>query len=274
MPQRTNGPTRENKSMTQKVLIQESSRFDINAALGNLTQSGKAVPDIKFGFNGAIGAASEGVHSKGGAFNFPQSAQTVRIKAGGDAADDAAGAGAQSVRVIGIDSDLGRAEEVIVTNGISVSTATTKLFWRIFRVVVEGVGTYGAANTGIVTIENTTDGDVLIEIPAGSGQSQSSLISTALKRPIVITGLALEIESTKLVRFDVFKRIGFNDVVEPFSPKRDLLAPIHSTQSRTIPFSGAPIFIPELSDVWVEASIATSSAEVGTVMDYYTVPVL
>ncbi len=261
--------------MTQKVRIQQTGRFDLEAALGAVSRdSGLIEPDVKFGFNAAVGTTAEAIHSLGGAMNFPTSAQTVRIKAGGDAADDAGGNGARSVQVHGIDDNLNEIDEIIVTNGVDASLATTALFWRVFRAQVVDVGLYGAANTAAVTIENTTSTQELLEIPAGLGQSQTSLVSTASKRPIVITGITLLVEALMVVTFDMFVREAFTTVAAPFGAKRQLLPPIKAPAgSYTIPLD-APIPVPELSDVWFEGIHATATAQAGSAMSYYVVPVL
>lgn len=261
--------------MTQKVQIEEASRLDLEAAVGLVKRgAGNLTPDTKFGFNAAVGTGAEGVHSLGGPILFPQSAQTVRIKAGGDAADTADGLGARSVTVVGIDDSLNLVEEVLVTAGASASTATAALFWRVFRAFVTDVGAYGVGNTGAIVVENTGSTQALIGIPAGDGQSQTSLVSTPLKRPIVITGLTLEVESGKVVEFKLLTRGAFNDVTTPFAPTLVRLSPIKASAGVwPIPFD-APMFVPELSDVWLEVSVPVTTAEAGTLMSYYTVPAL
>lgn len=260
--------------MTQKVQIQQVGRFDIEAALGLVERHGGTIePDVKFGFNASVGTSTEAIHSMGGDINFPTSAQTVRIKAGGDAADDAGGDGARSVLVIGIDEDLDRVSELIVTNGTAVSLSTTTKFWRVFRAYVVDVGLYGVANTAIVTIENTTSTQVLLIISAGMGQSQTSLVSTASKRPIVITNISLMVEATKVVTFNLYIREAFTTVGAPFRARRQVLHPLKVDDGgEHIPLH-VPILVPELSDVWLEGIHASSTAEAGSAMSYYIVPV-
>ncbi len=261
--------------MTQKVRIQHTGRFDIEAVLGSVERDGGFIEaDVKFGFNASVGTSDEAIHSLGGDINFPTSAQTVRIKAGGNAADDAGGDGARSIRVSGIDDNLNKVEEDIVTNGADASIATTALFWRVFRAQVLDVGVYGVANTAAITIENTTSTQELVEIPAAKGQSQTSLISTASKRPIVITHITLLVEATKVVTFNMYIREAFTTVAAPFGAKRQLLSPLKVDDGgEHIPLD-VPILIPELSDVWLEGVHASATAEAGSVVSYYTIPVL
>ena len=64
-------------------------------------------------------------------FAWLTAADEVRIKAGGDANDTAAGSGAQEVTVWGLLADLTFAKEAIATNGATVSTKTTQKFFRV-----------------------------------------------------------------------------------------------------------------------------------------------
>lgn len=259
--------------MTQKVRIQETGRFDLEAALGLVRRNGGNLePGHKFGFNPAVGTTAEGVHTLGGPILFPTSAQTVRIKVGGDAEDTAAGDGARSVKVLGIDDNLDEIEETIVTAGALASTPTVAKFWRVYRAFVEDVGTYGVSNTADIVIENTTSLQELIGIPAGDGQSQTSLVSTPQKRPLIITYLTLDVESTKIVDFKLFVREGFNRVVAPFCAKRIRLVPTKTPEGIWPTLLDTPILVPELSDVWLEASVAATAAQAGTIMSYYNVP--
>ncbi len=261
--------------MTQKVRIEQTGRFDLDAALGLVDRNdGLIEPDVKFGYNASVGTSAEAIHSLGGDLIFPTSAQTVRIKAGGDAADDAGGDGARSISVHGIDDNLNEIDEVIVTNGADASLPTTALFWRVFRAKVVDVGLYGAANTAAIKIENTTDTDELLEIPLGLGQSQTSLVSSASKRPIIITHITLFVEATKILTFSLFIREAFTTVAAPFMAKRQLLPPFKvASGGEHIPLD-TPVPVPELSDVWLEGVHASGTAEGGSAMSYYVVPTL
>lgn len=251
----------------------EFSRFDLEAAAGLVSRAdGNISPSLKVGFNLDVGTTFEAIHSLGGLINFPQAAEPVRIKSGGDAADDAAGLGAQSILVSGIDSDLNAAEELIVTNGVLSSAQTTKLFWRVFNAEVIDTGAFDVPNTGQIVIENTISLQELVDVPVGAGQARTSLISTARNRPLVITALTLEVESGKIVEFNVCARQRFNEAGPPFAARRSILAPVKAGEGVwPIPID-SPLFIPELSDVWMEAVVPSTSAQAGSLMSCYTVP--
>lgn len=262
--------------MTSKVRIEEAGRFDIEAVLGNIERGTNDLigGGLKFGFNAAVGTTPEGVHSLGGDINFPVAAETVRIKAGGNAADTAAGDGARSVMVTGIDSNLNRLEELIVTAGASASAATTALFWRVYDAHLVDVGTYGEANTGDIIIENTTSTQALISISALDGMPATSLICTPQKVSLVITALSLEVEALMVVEFKLCIRENFTNVAAPFDPRLSRLSPMKTPAGIwPVPFD-APLVVPPLSDVWLEALVPATTAEAGSLMSYYTVPAL
>lgn len=134
----------------------------------------------KFGSNPAVPSGERDIWLWGatsaGNINYPwpTAAETVRIRAGGNAADTAAGAGARSVTIEGLDENWALASETVATAGASASSATTTTFIRVYRAYVAESGTYGAANTGAIIIENTSSTNVLAAIQAARGQTQIS----------------------------------------------------------------------------------------------------
>lgn len=101
----------------------------------------------KFGRNPAIPTSWEpiwGVSSP--VLPTLTTAKTIRVKAGGNANDSAAGTGAQQIHVIGLDANFDPIEEDIETNGTSASASTAQEFIRVHRIFVNRVGTYGGAN--------------------------------------------------------------------------------------------------------------------------------
>lgn len=69
--------------------------------------------DRKFGDNPAVGTTYEIIESGGGVYPWPTSAQPVRIRAGGNAADTAGGAGARSILVTGLDENTPHANQTV-----------------------------------------------------------------------------------------------------------------------------------------------------------------
>lgn len=105
----------------------------------------------------------------------------MRIKAGGNAADTAAGAGAREVTLIGLDASGNVVTEAIATNGISASSATTNSFIRLYRAYVSASGTYATAaagsHTAAIVIENSAGGTDWLTIDATSFPLAQSEVS-------------------------------------------------------------------------------------------------
>jgi hypothetical protein len=90
--------------MNDVELVRQISRpeDDKNLGLVGYIEQGR-----KFGANPAVGnGAFEDIWYNGGSYTLLTSAETVRVKAGGNAADDSAGAGARTITVYGLDENL------------------------------------------------------------------------------------------------------------------------------------------------------------------------
>lgn len=117
----------------------------------------------KFGRNPAVGTSFIPL-ALGGVYQTPQSgsATTLRIKAGGNANDTAAGTGAREVTLVGLDENFNEVTEAVATAGASASSATTTTFTRLYRAYVSASGTYATASAGShsasITIENGAGG--------------------------------------------------------------------------------------------------------------------
>lgn len=172
----------------------------------------------KFGHNADIDTSWEDLWDAGGTYSFPTAAAAVRVAAGGDAADTAAGAGARSVTIKGLDENWAIAEETVDTAGAAASSYTTTTFIRVFRANVATVGTYGVANTAAITIESAAN--TLAIIPAGAGQTQMALWTVPADKTAFLVGLAVDLESAKPISFRLLQRQNADDTSAPMSPLR------------------------------------------------------
>jgi len=120
----------------------------------------------KFGRNTLIDTATdpEDVWDGGGIWVAPTAARTHDI-ASGNGADAAAGLGAQTIRVEGLDSAGVLQGEDITMNGVTnVPTAST--YTMIHRMYVLTVGATGT-NVGVITATAQTDATVTAQISIG-----------------------------------------------------------------------------------------------------------
>lgn len=209
----------------------------------------------KFGRNGSVPDGTWEFVNRLGFTAWPLSAATtVRIKAGGHAADTAAGAGAREVTVQGIDDSFNEVTEAIVTAGAAASAATTASFWRVHRAWVSSVGTYGAANTGAVVIENSGGGTDLIEIGgAGKGQTQFAAWTVPIAKTAYLLGMHIQVDTNKSANVRAYTRADMDDTVAPMKSKRLKLFFAVKGDYRYAP-EGPELAIPAKSDFWVEAA--------------------
>ncbi len=175
-----------------------STDFFVEVQKGNVTGHSMV---HKFGRNDAVPSGAWEFVNLLGFTGWPLSAATtVRVKAG-DVADTAAGAGAQEITVQGIDDSFNEVTEAIATAGTSASSATSTSFWRVHRAWVSAAGTYGAANTAAVTIENGGGGTDLIQIAVEEGQTQFTGWSVPIGKTAYMMGVHVHTDATKPADF-------------------------------------------------------------------------
>jgi hypothetical protein len=182
----------------------------------------------KFGRNKAVGTTFTPI-ALGGVYNTPQvsGATTLRVKAGGNANDTAAGSGAREVTLIGLDENFEEITIPVATNGASASSATTETFTRLYRAFVSKSGTYATptagSHAGEIVIENGAGGTDWLTIDAtGFPKGQSEV--GAFTIPANTTGYVklrdLSIDSGKTIDMVFFAREGVDETAAPFSPMR------------------------------------------------------
>lgn len=176
----------------------------------------------KFGANPSIAASSTEDITFSGVINWLEAATAVRVKAGGNAADASAGAGARKISIEGLDENWAEASEELTlnANGTLASGVTTVTFIRIFRVYVTDTGTYTGVNTGNIVIENGSGGTDLITIPAGLGQTETTEYTVPAGKTAYLTRIAATVDAAKAVDMIMWQRRNADDVTTPFTAKR------------------------------------------------------
>jgi hypothetical protein len=220
----------------------------------------------KFGANHVVGTTIEDIWTVGGIYSWPTSAQTVSISAGGNAADTAAGAGARSVTVQGLDENWHLAEETIATAGASASASTATTFFRIFRAFVATAGTYTGNNTGNIDIENDDDNDTLARIDALYGQTQMSMYTVPAGKRAALISVTLTVGSNQLSNIRMLRRENADTVAAPFSAARVLFEADAFVGTEPIPLESV-ILLPEKTDIWLDGAAAASVASMNASYD-------
>jgi hypothetical protein len=129
-----------------------SEPFELQVARGQISFH-KTI--FKFGYNAVVGATKETIWEQGGLYAYPASATVMTISSS-STDDTAAGTGARTVEIFGLDADYNEINEVVTLNG-QTAVNTTKSYLRINRGIVRSAGSGGAnagtlyAGTGTVT---------------------------------------------------------------------------------------------------------------------------
>jgi hypothetical protein len=118
------------------------------------------------------GTLPEFVWSQGGVFTFP-SAAAVPVVVSGSANDTAAGTGARTITVTGLDANYKEVVETVTLNGTSNVNMVASLL-RINKMEVATAGS-GAVNAGAITI--SIGGTIVSAIPADKGISQTGVFT-------------------------------------------------------------------------------------------------
>jgi hypothetical protein len=228
----------------------------------------------KFGNNIAVGTSYVPV-AAGGVWQTPQAsgATQLRIKAGGNAADDASGAGARAVDIQGIDATGALITETLATAGASASAATTQSFMRVFRAVVSASGTYATpdapSHVGEIVIEasdGSADWASILQNSYSHSQSQIGAYTVPIGYDAYLMGIEVEVEANKAVDILLLQRRDILQSTAPYSASRvvqeylGLEAPI----SRRLT---VPIAFPELTDFGFMAKVETGTARVSVGME-------
>lgn len=108
----------------------------------------------------STGTTPETIWPTGGAYVWPTVATTVSLVSD-DANDTAAGTGAQSVIIVGLDDEFNEINEVVVLAGLT-PVVSTQLFFRINRLIVGSAGT-SKNNEGLIiaTVDSLTTSTIV-----------------------------------------------------------------------------------------------------------------
>lgn len=200
-------------------------------------------------------------------------ATALRIKAGGNANDTAAGTGARSVRLTGLNATGDVVSEVIATAGASASAATSAQFIRLFDAEVVDSGTYGTqaagSHAGDITIENAAGGTDWATIPVnGFPAASTTNVSYTIPRGHTgfIEGISIAVEGAKLVDILMLSRGGVLDTAAPYDPVKRVQEWIGIANTYTDTFT-MPLHFPELTDIGMLAKVSNGTAAVMVQMD-------
>ena len=141
---------------------------------------------VKFGENGNVQTGPEDVWDGGGLYTGQPltDSETVDVSSD-DAADTAAGTGARSVEIQGLDENWEPQTETITLAGATLVTSVGT-FRRVYRVKVQTAGS-GATNAGTITCHHTTTtANVFAAVQPTTGQSRNGVFTVPVGRVAIM----------------------------------------------------------------------------------------
>lgn len=240
--------------------------IDLNTAR-NIIEGRKSINAV--GRVEAIGGDEKvisGISSFGG---FLQSADNLRVKAGGNAGDTLGGLGVTVVWFYGLDENWNLILDSVETNGENASHSTEKKFVRLFTAAATRGGTYSngltGSNIGNVVIE--TKGGITIEcIHSGKGITQSSVRCIPAGYTGHIVALSGQVDGDKVGTINLWKRESA-DITTGDMGVRTLLGDIPNISGRKPAHLKTYPLLQEKTDIWATA-IKTSGGTTSAGVDY------
>lgn len=182
----------------------------------------------KFGRNLSVGNTYVPV-CIGGFYRTPQAsaAATLRIKAGGNAADTAAGSGARKITLIGLNASGEEITETLTTAGAAASAPTAQSFMRLYRAYVSESGTYASqtapSHAGSIVIENSAGGQdwaTIQDTTISRAQTQIGAYTIPKDRSAVISSIKFSCDPAKKVNLVLFQRQQILQSAAPYEAMR------------------------------------------------------
>ena len=206
-----------------------------------------------------------------GVYQTPQvgGAVQLRISAGGNENDTAAGLGAREVLLYGIDQNGLEITDTIVTAGASASLPSARTFMRLLSARVSKSGRYAnqttASHFADINIEST-GGAVWGSIPLngfGEAISRIGAFTVPIDYEAFLIGVRVNASAGKTVDAIVFKREGILQTAPPYDPMVVITSLFNLTGFEDLGYE-APIYLPPLTDIGIMAVVDVQTARVGS----------
>jgi hypothetical protein len=219
-----------------------------------------------YGTNVAVGLGYQDVWNVGGDLSYLSSAETLNIDSS-SASDAAAGIGARTVFISGLDDDYNEISETITMNGVA-NVVTTHSYLRVLDLYIDTVGS-SEVNVGNITATSSGSATIQARILASVGQASMAFATIPKGYYGIVTGVngsAVGLESI-ILDFQVRElnkgwRVRHRDNVPAASISNNPFMP-----------SQSPILIPEYADFKVRATkaVGASTSIVTAQFSYYLV---
>lgn len=208
---------------------------------------------------------------RGGVWQTPQvgSQTQLRVKAGGNANDTAAGSGARKIMLEGIDETGALITDELTLAGTSASSASSEEFLRLTRAWVTESGSYANATTPShsddIVIENsagTADWATIDSTGFARGQSEIACYTVPLGYRAFIQGFVVNSDSSKSTDFLFYQRRNILETSAPYTSMRLIFEAAGLAGEEIVqPLTPYGPF-PALTDLGFMAKVSSGSGEV------------
>lgn len=218
------------------------------------------------GVNEDVDAGTEDVVEAGGTYVgqpvIPtQAAEALNIVSG-SANDTAAGTGARTVKVEGLNSSGAWAEETFTMNG-TTPVVSTSTWLRVIRAYIVAAGS-GGTNAGAITIKhNTTTANIFCVIKAGRGQAANAVFTVPAGKTAKLTSWSVQAyggaAAGEMLCELLARPTGTN---QGWRVLRQLVAPLFPSRREVDKVDGPGLQLSPLTDVKVRATSAAADLKV------------
>jgi hypothetical protein len=215
---------------------------------------------FKFGINGDVGTSVETVWAQGGIYVYPASATVMKISSS-SADDAAAGTGARTISIAGLDANYNEISETVILDG-QTAVNTVNSYLRISRMFVvtagSGATAAGTIYAGTGTVTSGVPATVYGMIALNANQTQMAFWTVPAGYTFYLTGLFYTSGNTNANAWTNFQLI-----------QRPLGGVFRQQSSSRVPGNGdfvidlhTPIAFTEKTDIEVRAVASTSPSNV------------
>ena len=215
--------------------------------------------------NGSVGTSFEDIWVNGGDYNFLTAASTLEIVSS-SANDTAAGVGARSIVLDGLNASGNVISETVATNG-GTTAATTNSFLRLNTATLGAVGTYGGSNYNTITIRESGGGAVIGFIGGlgtvntadyGFGRTKLGMYAIPSTHTAYIRGFEVSTDSSKELTLSLYFRRNLTTTSGSVGPRESLWSSETITETATIDFKHY-VTVPSGSDLWFRGKVNTGT---------------
>lgn len=211
-----------------------------------------------FGRNSDVDTGTEDVWSQGGIWAAPTAARIHAIVSG-SVNDAAAGTGARTVQIIGLDSNYDVISEIVTLNGTG-AVNTVNSYIRINSMEVLTVGS-GGTNAGAITATAAVNSTVTIGILAGDARSTTSVYTVPNNHTMYIMMWYCSVDRTAAASGVIDNELQIRKPGQPFALYYHIGTDNDATSFFQFQIS-VPLVVPEKSDVKIQVTASADNCDV------------